>query len=166
MSGLCASLDIGRNGGNVGAGQRSREADLGRQPILVQDPTIQAVDHRHEPWQPCDHRQCMFAEVAQADAPSTYELGGHGFAPPHSRLPAAGDVVVHGDRESDECHAVVCSTDGHRLVKMEGAAQQAAIWRHMVAGGVLSRPGRPWPTAKGPTSWVDQQPMRPSPTSV
>jgi hypothetical protein len=82
------------------------------------------------------------------------------------RLPAAGDVVVHGDRESDECHAVVCSTDGHRLVKMEGAAQQAAIWRHLVAGGVLSRPGRPWPTAKGPTSWVDQQPMRPSPTSV
>ena len=48
----------------------------------------------------------------------------------------------------------------------EGAAQQAAIWRHLVAGGVLSRPGRPWPTAKGPTSWADQQPMRPSPTSV
>jgi hypothetical protein len=28
----------------------------------------------------------MFAEVAQPDAPSTYELGADGFAPPYSNL--------------------------------------------------------------------------------
>lgn len=67
--GVCASPDIRRSGAQLHGSQRLREPDLGRQPVLVQDPMIESVDRWHKTCQPGGHRKRVFAEVAQADPP-------------------------------------------------------------------------------------------------